>query len=56
MEFLASAGPVTNFLFGVTGNNLWSLIEGVQLIVYYPMLIIEAPANLGLLQAGGVRL
>lgn len=51
IEFLAGAGPLGNFLFGVSSSELWSMIEGMQLIAMYPLLQVNAPANLGLLQA-----
>lgn len=51
LEFLASMGPIGNFLFGISTTQLWSMIEGMQIIVMYPMLMIDAPANLALVQA-----
>jgi hypothetical protein len=48
LEFLASMGPIGNFLFGISTTQLWSMIEGMQIIVMYPMLMIDAPANLAL--------
>jgi len=51
LEFLSSAGPIGNFFFGFSTSQLWSMIEGMQLIVMYPMLGVDAPGNLGLLQA-----
>jgi hypothetical protein len=38
LEFLATGGPVLNFLFGFGTSNLWPMIEGMQLLVHYPML------------------
>jgi hypothetical protein len=51
LEVLSSLGPVGNFFFGFTAEKLWSMIEGMQMIAMYPIFRIEAPPNLGLLQA-----
>jgi hypothetical protein len=48
LEFLATGGPVLNFLFGFGTSNLWPMIEGMQLLVHYPMLKVDASANLGM--------
>lgn len=48
LEFLSSAGPIGNFLFGAGSSELWAMIEGMQLIAVYPMLQVDAPANLGM--------
>ena len=39
------------FLFGFASNSLWTMIEGIQILVYYPMFRVDSPANIGLLQA-----
>ena len=44
-----TSNPVLRFLFGVSTNQLWSMIEGMQLIVNYPMLKVNASANLGII-------
>jgi len=51
LEFLASAGPIVNFMFGFGMSNLWSMLEGMQVIVHYPMMDVIAPSNLELVQA-----
>ena len=38
LEFLSAGGPIGNFLFGVTTNRLWSMVEGMQIIAMYPLL------------------
>lgn len=43
LEFLSSAGPIGNFFFGASSSQLWSMIEGMQLIVMYPLLQVDAP-------------
>ena len=37
-----------NFLFGVSTSKLKSMIEGMQIVAMYPLLKVEAPANLGM--------
>ena len=49
LVILVGAGPVFKFLFGFGLSNLWPMVEGLQLIVHYPMLRVDAPANIGLL-------
>ena len=51
LEFLASLGPLGNFLFGFPANKLLSMVEGMQLIAMYPLMLISGPTNLGMLQA-----
>jgi hypothetical protein len=51
VEFLASLGPFGNFFFGFTASKLLSMIEGMQLIAMYPLMLISGPSNLGMLQA-----
>jgi hypothetical protein len=29
LEFLASAGPLGNFFFGFSTNQIWSMVEGM---------------------------
>ena len=41
LEFMATAGPVSNYLFGISANKFWifwSMIDGMALIGVYPML------------------
>jgi hypothetical protein len=51
LEVLAGGGPIFQFLLGFGSSNMWPLIEGLQIPVHYPMLHVESPANLGILQA-----
>ena len=51
LEFLAFMGPTGNFFFGLSTNQIWSMIEGMQLIAMYPLLHVDSPANLQLMQA-----
>jgi hypothetical protein len=51
MVFLAAAGPVGSFFFGLATSKLWEMIEGMQMIAMYPMLWVETPGNITLLQA-----
>jgi hypothetical protein len=51
LEFLASLGPLGNFFFGFTASKLLSMVEGMQLIAMYPLMLISGPTNLGMLQA-----
>jgi hypothetical protein len=46
MAAVAAFGPF--MVFGL--SNLWSMIEGMQLILHFPMMLIAAPANLATLQ------
>ena len=48
LEFLAAGGPILSFLFGAGTSQLWPMIEGMQLLVHYPMLRVDTSANLGM--------
>lgn len=48
LVFLAGAGPVFSFFFGITTSQLWSMVEGMQMIVNYSALLINAPGNTAL--------
>ena len=49
IEVLAGAGPFLRYFFGLTTRQLWTMFEGMQIIVNDPMLKINAPANLGII-------
>jgi hypothetical protein len=49
IEVLAGAGPFVSYFFGLSTSQLWSMFEGMQILVNYPMLKINAPANLGII-------
>jgi len=51
LEFLTSMGGVSSFFFGFALSNVWSMINGLQIIVFYPLFQVDAPYNLGILQA-----
>jgi hypothetical protein len=38
LEFMATAGPISNYLFGISANKFWSMIDGMALISVYPLL------------------
>jgi hypothetical protein len=48
LEVMTGFGPVLNYLFGFGLGHLASLLEGIQLLVYYPMLEVNASSNLSL--------
>ena len=48
IEFLAGAGPLASYFFGFATSQLWSMVEGMQIIVNYQALMINAPGNTAL--------
>ena len=50
LEALSLSG-VAGWFFGYAMSALWGMINGLQIVVLYPILMINAPSNLGILQA-----
>jgi hypothetical protein len=48
IEFLVGGSALASFLFGFGLSNLWPMIEGMQLMIHYPLLGVSPPANIGM--------
>jgi hypothetical protein len=51
LEIAIGAGFILNYLIKFGMGNIWEILTGLQLIVHYPMLKVNAPGNINMLQA-----
>jgi len=50
MNVLAAAGPAATFIFGASLSSMVAMVEGMQLLVHYPMMMMVSPPNVEMLQ------
>jgi len=48
ITFVLGWGLLSNLVLGFTLNTVWSVINGIQIAVYYPLFHLTAPDNLGI--------